>query len=232
MVKSKKSAKRNPRRDNTRYTGDNVGRKNVKTMRSANVNMMTKRDPLPLAVLPQTFISSRVYEVGAILAGSSAPATGALLFTVNSVPSSADYTNLFDQYRIIQAIIAFRPVIEAPNSPGQSPGQMHTVIDYNDSNSLTSVTQAEQYDNYKLNDLTKPFTRVCYPAVSQAVYNTPTTTGYSEAKTGFDGPWINSSSQAVPYYGLKYLTDQTTITTATTVCFVTVRLIIEFKSVT
>lgn len=126
--------------------------------------------------------------------------------------------------------VSFMPYVTQTNASSQHPGFLHTVLDYDDGTALTAVTQCEQYDTYKVFSLTTSSFRTLTPAVSAAVYNGVATTGYAVAPRGKRGPWLDSSSAGIFYYGIKYVTDQTQIATATSVCSVRVELWLEFRA--
>jgi len=199
--------------------------------RIERINLASQKDVVPRSIKTKTYQICRSYEVGTILTGVSAPATSALLFTLNSVPNSADFTNLFDSYRILMALVSFMPFVTETNTSTQHPGFIHTVLDYDDATPLTTVQQAEQYsDTYKAFSLLTSFTRCLEPAPAQAIYNGVTTTGYSRAANGSRGPWMDSSAAGIEYFGLKYVTDGTLVATASAASAVKVELWCEFKS--
>jgi len=193
------------------------------------VNLMTRPDVVPRPLPVQTYEICRSYEVGTIITGVAAPATGVISFTLNSMPSSGEFTALFDQYRIVQALISFQPLVTQTNANAQHPGYIHTVLDYDDGTALTAVTQAEQYDTYKKNSLTDKFTRCLEPAPSVPMYTGVTTTGYSVAPSGKKGMWMDQASPGIFYYGVKYVTDGTQVATAAGASSVSVLLWVQFR---
>jgi len=219
-----------PKPKNNKNRREKRGRHANRRTLSNNVNLMTRPDVIPLVIRPRTYLITRAYEYGALSVNTTVPINVALTFALSNMPSFSDFTALFDAFRIIQATVSFMPYQTVCNSVASFPGYLHSVIDYDDSTPLSSVTQAEQYDTYKKNSLLTSFTRVLHPAVSSAEYLTITTTGYSVANRGFKGPWIDSVSNAIPYFGIKMISDQSQPTSAILATNVSVRLVIEFRS--
>jgi len=193
------------------------------------VNLLTRPDPLPLMVRAKTYQISREYEAGTYSTNTTVPAQAAITFQLSSLPGFADFTSLFDQYRVIQAQLSFIPFQTVCNNVSSHPGFLHTVIDYDD-NTVISVVQAEQYDTYKKDSLLTEFSRVLYPRVSASVYLTTLTTGYSMGLSGYRGPWLDAVSSSIPYFGVKFISDGSQSVSAQLAFTLSVRLVCEFRS--
>lgn len=134
-----------------------------------------------------------------------------LSFTLSQAEGAADFTALYDQYRIRAVQVKFSPISLTINnlnssalSSGQSPTLM-SVIDYDDSTDLPSASVARQYSTCIVNQYStsqsKATTRYFTPASLTQLYRTLTTTGYSSKY----GQWIDVATNDVPHYGMKFL---------------------------
>jgi len=125
--------------------------------------------------------------------------------SLNQVPSSSDFTGLYDQFKILAMKLTLIPrgtssdITPVGTAAGQSVG-VFSVIDYDDNNNLTSISQACQYENMKMTRSHQVHTRyfkprIQAPAVASAgVQNAVNTRGWLDIATGGD----------VNHYGIKY----------------------------
>lgn len=140
------------------------------------------------------------------------------VFTLNDVSGQAEFTALFDQYRIRAVSVNITPVGQyitndrtvtgaaGLNTEGTGywvPPVCYAVIDLNDSNALASVQEAQEYATCKLIPYSKQktgfyFTPGMNTTVSQSA-GQPVNTGTGYAR------WLNTSNGNVEHYGLKYL---------------------------
>jgi len=184
--------------------------------------------PITMRSSARVFKTALSYEAGFILAGSAAPAVGVISPAASAFPA-ATFLSTFDRYRITGMIVSFQPVQNFCNNPTSFPGVIHTVIDYNDNSPISSPTKAFTYDSCFTHSLLERFERHFYPTCARALYAGSVFTGYEITKGGRNAPWIESVSNAVAFYSLKYVTDQTLSTTAISVCSVTITAMFEFK---
>lgn len=182
--------------------------------------------PLPK---PPTYNIPLVYEVGIIVAGSAAPAIGVITPTASQFPAST-FLSGFDKYRIISLTVVFKPIQNVCNNPASFPGFIATVIDYDNATPLTSMSQALAYDTVQHVSMLETTIRNLEPSVAIASYAGGAFTGYIVAKGGRNGPWLDNVSNTTPYFGLKYITDQTQLTTASAVVSATVTAHFQFKN--
>jgi len=124
-------------------------------------------------------------------------------FILSNLPDYTDFTALFDQYCIIRVDLKFMPQTTENNSTA-TPGSLLTVVDHDDSASITS-SQSYEYESLVATNCTKGQIRTVYPRVAIATY--------SGAFTSFANQraWIDCGSPGVIHYGLK--TVQTASTT-------------------
>jgi len=123
--------------------------------------------------------------------------------------TSGDFTALFDEYQIrsvkLQMFTGFdtSTLSASPNLP-----VFYLIKDYTDSNALSGLAEALQYENVQVvqggatppNNGLKWFIR---PKVELQTYRTALTTGYSSKAN----QWISCDQSDVPHYGLKIWVD-------------------------
>lgn len=148
--------------------------------------LMLKRDKV------YTFDRSYSFD---LVASGTAPTSQSYSFSLAGLPNSSDFTNLFDQYRIVQAEARFIPVY----APGEFPGSIYTAIDYDDAVDI-STTEALQYQTLQITGLYQPFLRTLNPTAADIVYNGNVTVAYGQRSRN---EWIDVASPSVPHYGLK-----------------------------
>jgi len=184
----------------------------VPTVRDVN-HLLLKRNKV------HTF--TRTFAGPGITSPTVTDLLGALNFTLSALPSSTDFTSLFDQYRIAQVSIKFFPV--AGVGTGSNP--LVTVIDYDDSNTPSSVSDLYQYDSLQMNQPGTVFTRTLVPKTSTAVYS-GAFTSFASAPNSL---WIDVASPNVQYYGLKY--GITAVTGATANWSTLIEYIVQLRNV-
>lgn len=146
------------------------------------------------------------------------PATtysGVEKFTLDSLVSSTELTNLYDQYKINAVVVKIRlvnnpdatymPGITSVDSSGSNYyPRLWYVRDYDDNSTLT-LDEIKQCGKAKCVTL-KPnveYKIKVKPAVAMQVYRTTTTTGYAPM-------WpkkLDCSQSDIPHYGIKWVFD-------------------------
>jgi len=125
---------------------------------------------------------------------------GALVFTISQCDGAASFLAVFDQYMIDQVIVEFVPIITAPTQFSQSPGELYTALDYDDSTALSAVS-LRQYNNCNLAPANVPQQRVLRPHVAVAAFGGGAFTSFMNSRPGV---WVDSASNTVAHYGVKY----------------------------
>lgn len=151
--------------------------------------MRVKRDKV------HTFVrtSNRV----TITASTTVDQSGTYTVSLSDFPSSSDFTNLFDEYRMVQFTFEF-----FPSSPTMSAPPIYTAVDPDDAAAPTSADSLRQFDTCLIVPSGRFFERTFTPNVSTALYGGGAFTSYgtiSPYKT-----WIDNASPSVLHYGLKY----------------------------
>jgi len=143
----------------------------------------------------KVYTCTRQAVTSQITVTSLADANFAYAIHLNDFPDSADFTALFDQYRIGPVRIAFTPL------PGAVaiPSVIVTAIDYDDSTAVAR-SALEEYDSCQVCQMSTSFFRTFQPRAALAAYGGSLFTSFANA-----GPstWFDVASPGVPYYGLK-----------------------------
>jgi len=136
------------------------------------------------------------------------PTFTASTFTMGSLDQVASLAAVFDQYRMDEVEVWLNPQASSQGTATSTDGLFSSVIDYDDSNALTTVNQAYDYTNVLTTSGCSGHYRRFKPHVAIAAY--------SGAFTSFanqESPWIDFASTGVQHYGLK-----TAWTATTAVC--------------
>lgn len=133
------------------------------------------------------------------------------------IPNYAEFTSLFDQYRLKKLVFKLR-LVRPPEANNTSVNQqyypdVYCSVDHDDSNAPTTVDQVQQYGKCKTGIL-KPnywFKYRCYPTASAAVYRA-LATAYMPIK---NNAWLDLAYTDIPYYGIKLAVDVSNVTVQT-----------------
>lgn len=168
------------------------------------------------AVVPRKLSSSLLDRQRVVRAIRSAHSTvhvddaacpGVLTWCLNDLPSSAEFTALFDEYRIDYIDVKFmydKSVAESVPEGGSFLPIIYLVKDYDDSTPPgTDYATLLQYDNLVVRRLDKDFTVRIRPRASVAAYS-GTFTSYMAAPSK---AWCDCNSPSVAFYGIKYIVD-------------------------
>lgn len=148
-------------------------------------------------------------------------------FSLSDLPSVADFTNLYDMYKINRVKVTFIPMQTqnvSLSSVNNAPGYVRffSAIDYNDDTAPTSVNQIREYETCKWTTIYKPHVRYLKPRINDSANN----------YTVPGNPWISCASPNINYFGLKVAVEAIDSTVATTMEMpVEVTYYISFKNV-
>jgi hypothetical protein len=142
----------------------------------------------------------RTVSLGAITAGLVDTGVGRR-FRLSDVPGSSDFTNLFDQYRIVavEAIYVFSTHILA--SQARYP-RITFCVDYSDASNPASENAILEYQNaesFQFGQVKHTFKRVLKPRAALGAFE-GAFTGYGMAPLGM---WFDAADSAIEYYGTK-----------------------------
>lgn len=150
-------------------------------------------------------------------------------FRLADLPNSSDFTNLFDQYRIVavECIYVFSSHILAANS--RYP-RITFAVDYSDSTSPANEAEVLQYQNaemFQFGQVRHTFKRVIRPRAAMAAFE-GAFTGYGMASPN---QWFDTNDSSVQYYGTKeWMAFYNTTTNTGSVINVYHRYHLEFKN--
>jgi hypothetical protein len=134
----------------------------------------------------------------------------AFKFKLSDIASNAEFTSVWDKWRLIKVKMQFFPRISANLVPQENIGagaSAYTpyLLTYVDTQDATAqpYTQLVQEQGVKTAYQYKPFTRWVYPRASLSAYDGTTFTANSVAKAD---QWFDTANTSVEYYSLKWAT--------------------------
>lgn len=141
-----------------------------------------------------------VYQEKNIQVTTAGAVTDEYFYRLTQVPQNAEFTSLYEQYsiKLVKVELIPRPTSSEMGQSGAP--QVHSVIDFNDSNPLTGLQDYLQYETYKSTRGLQIHKRVFKPMVAATVYNGAIASGYSNPNRSI---WVDTTSPAVQHYGLK-----------------------------
>jgi hypothetical protein len=143
----------------------------------------------------------------AFATNSTTPSFYSTQFNLNYLNQVASFQAIFDQYRIMEIEVWIHPEGSPSGTAltGVYQGSLYTVIDYDDSNALTSTAQATQYENCTVTPLqTCGVYRKFRPHQAAATYQGTFAGFQNEVST-----WNDVAYPAIQHYGLKLAADPT-----------------------
>lgn len=178
---------------------------------SGIVKTFTLMDPIPGVKIPKfvnkPFKTTMEYNTDFAIATNTVTETlGAYNFTLAAFNGYADYTAVFDQYRLYQVEVWVSPHQTADAATGSHHGMLCTVIDLDDSTTPASQAALMQYGNVVCSSGVQGHYRKWTPAISVAAYSGAFTSFAVEM-----APWIDVASSGVQHYGLKFALNATSV---------------------
>jgi hypothetical protein len=183
--------------------------------------------PMKMPRDPQCVIR-RTYSL-ATMSANTGDTVLAFYFALNNMPNYTDFTNLFDSYSILEAVVTFLPFATSTASTAVTssfPGYIGTWLETNDASLPANMSEGQQYESFQRNVATVPFARVVRPRSAVAAYS-GTFTSYANKY----GQWIDTASPAVQFYGLKSVITGSTYATSTKVYEVEATITVKFRSI-
>ena len=169
----------------------------------------------------KVYTFSRTVTAGQITASTTVDQLAALSFTLSSFPNSAEFTSLFDQYRIQYVEVDFIYL-----NPASVLAPLYSVIDYDDATVPASVNDLLQYGTLMHTSPGQEHVRRLNPKFDYAAYSGAFT---SYAVSNF-GDWIDVASPSVQYYGVKYALPASATGTAGVVYNISITAILQFRN--
>lgn len=186
-------------------------RRNQRRPQRKRTKVMGGRKRTINKVRRQVHVFKRTAYLGTVTAsisalGVPAPVAVGYAMSLGQLPNVADFTSLFDQYKITGAKITLTPALsEGINSPlfGQNVAlgfsRVHSAIDYDDNSAPASEDSLLEYGSHKSTSPFQTHSRYIKPKVLHEVYRSALTTAYSPRSSTY----LDMSTTDVPHYGLK-----------------------------
>jgi hypothetical protein len=140
-------------------------------------------------------------------------------FSFNSIANNTAWSNVFDEYRVIQISAEF-----VPNSTASTSSPFYSVIDTDDANIPTNLATLLGYSSLQLTEGGQIHRRVFCPRIAVAAYTGGSFTGFANQSPYV---WIDTTLPTVVYYGLKTYWPLNAVGGAT--LQPTFRLIVQFR---
>lgn len=158
--------------------------------------MRKGRVPRPLG--RPSLITRGLFYTG-ITSPAAVPAYYGYEFKLSDLPDYTEFTNLFDEYRILRIKLYFIPSIHTQNNNNSYlvPWFL-TAVDKDDASAPASYSAMLQYPGCKISTMQRKHYVSFSPRVATAVYGGPATTSY-----GSKSMYLDCGSPGVPHYGLK-----------------------------
>lgn len=168
----------------------------------------------------------RTASLGPISSVTSGETDLAFAPSLSTFPGAADFTGLFDSYRIRMFRFIFTPQALPISTTSSSTafGNIITIADYDDANADT-YSDLEQYAEAQVATGGNYIERVIVPHPAQAMYSGSVFTSFGRTS---NSQWLNTASSTIPYYGLKFAMALSTL--AVPVYILTVQARIEFQN--
>jgi len=131
-----------------------------------------------------------------------------LTFKLSDLDSYTEFTNLFDEYRIIAVKLEFKSYFNNQSISDVQDDSLvipdfYTVIDHNDASAPASRAALLDYETLRHSRLTRPHKRYFKVNTLAEMYQSGTE-GVVATKWK---QWIDTGHPDLPHYGLKYFAD-------------------------
>lgn len=166
---------------------------------------MVRRRRFPRRRFNRVMHFKRSYTELITVPGGGLPLNHAFVFKLSNVPNSADFTNLFDAYRINKAVVKILPPITSSVLYEQTSGiqtvpVVTTTLDYNDDNTGFSESELLEYSTVKVHRGFGPIVRKLTPACELGILGSGTAlvSGVQKFKQ-----WIDVAALDCKHFGVK-----------------------------
>jgi len=158
---------------------------------------------------------------------NSSAATYSKNWTSGDLAQFSSFSSVFDQYKIVKVEIWLTPQgpAVAPGYVNSTGARAYSVTDYDDSNNLSTSSQAMQYENVMIGGLGDGHYRSLRPHIAVSSYG-----GSFTQFTNMSSTWIDVASGSTQHYGIKFIIDPTNANNDVVFNAFT-RVTIEFRNV-
>lgn len=155
---------------------------------------------------------TKIVEANNVVTSTSINTFKSFVFTAGDIPDYTGLSGVFDQYRLDRVDLRLVPNITESLSSAPVSGKIYSVIDFDDSNALTSISQASEYSNCMVWEPTDPIQVSFVPHFAYGAYGSSVFGSFANSKPS----WIDAASGTVEHYGVKLaITPTTTAVTYT-----------------
>jgi len=163
---------------------------------------VTRKVNVPRGVRSKVVAIRRGVALNPILSNTSTfESFGSQTYQLTDLPAYTDFTNLFDQYRIVKVKLDYFPRYTGNMTSTGLYSLLTYAVDSTDVSVPVNKNEVLQYDSYKTVQAYRPFSVTLKPAPSVAMYQSLATTGYGPKQ----GSWVDCKSPGVQHYGMKWV---------------------------
>lgn len=150
---------------------------------------------------PNTYAFKRqIFYENLFIVNTGTPLGYAFQQKFDQLPGYTDFTNLYDQYCIKKIVVKIIPKVTQHNLATTTTGnsdlpQVHSVVDYDDATTPTSVSQLVEYQSHRMTRGNQIHTRVIVPKVELS------TSGTGNAPKSYQ--WLDCDDSSVNHRGIK-----------------------------
>lgn len=154
---------------------------------------------------------------GILTVGSTAAQTEwdlAACFSLNDIPNVAEFTSLFDMYKLNAVMFQIKMTsipenINAPNGNVVNYGNFYPTLWYapdHDDNNTNTIAQLKEYERarHKVLRPNKEINIMLRPTTLSGTYNNSTIFGY---QANYRKNWLDAAYPSIPHFGLKFAID-------------------------
>jgi len=160
---------------------------------------------------PKNYLSTpywiqTTWDTSLNLSAGGAVVENAQGFVLSAFPDASAIASLFDQYCIYSVHV--RAILDLTASTvvvGARYGQIYSALDFDSSGAVSSVGAIERYSSLQVAELVpdKSYERFVKPACMLVTGSSNSTSSTGVALGRF---WLNSATQNVPHFGIRFLT--------------------------
>lgn len=180
--------------------------------------------------VPSSYVYKQIYPATNLGQSNGAAAFNTINWTLSSAQNESGFLALYDQYRFRKVELVFRPLYtsnsQSAAATSGTPPLIYTVIDYDDGNNATTISELQQYQTCKVHQY-ENFKITLKPHVNMGTYNGSN----FNSSTNAVNQWVDCASDTVVWYGVKTGIDAGTSSTLLQVWHVTTTVWLEFRNV-
>lgn len=149
---------------------------------------------------------AKIVELSNIVSSTTAPVFRSLFFKFSDISDSTELGGIFDQYKFGKVSIRVVPNIKESISSTPILGRNYSVIDFDDANAFTSITDPLDYSNCRVHEPIDTMQVELVPHFAYSAFATGVFSSFANSAPR----WIDCASPDVQHYGVKYAIGNTT----------------------